>query len=55
MKISLLITALSSAAVSAATVSITTLADLGAPSETLNTTGQKADVSKSDFDGVRAG
>ena len=40
MKISLLITALSTAAVSAATVSITTLADLGAASETINTTGQ---------------
>jgi hypothetical protein len=40
MKISLLITALSTAAVSAATVSITTLADLGAPSETINATGQ---------------
>ena len=40
MKISLLITALSSAAVSAATVSITTLADLGDPSQTINATGQ---------------
>jgi len=52
MKISLLITALSTAAVSAATVSITTLADLGAPSETVNTTGQKPTYQNRDLDGV---
>ena len=52
MKISLLITALSTAAVSAATVSITTLADLGAPSETLNTTGQKPTYQNRTVDGV---
>jgi hypothetical protein len=52
MKISLLITALSTAAVSAATVSITTLADLGAPSETVNTDGQKPTYQNRDLDGV---
>ena len=52
MKISLLITALSTAAVSAATVSITTLADLGAPSETVNTEGQKPTYQNRDLDGV---
>ena len=52
MKISLLITALSTAAVSAATVSITTLADLGAPSETVNTTGQYPTYSNRTVDGV---
>jgi hypothetical protein len=52
MKISLLITALGAAAVSAATVSITTLADLGAPSETLNTTGQKPTYQNRTVDGV---
>ena len=41
MKTSLLITALSTAAVSAATVSITTLADLGAPSEILSAIEQR--------------
>ena len=54
MKISLLITALSTAAVSAATVSITTLADLGAPSETINTTGQKPTYQNRTVDGVAA-
>ena len=54
MKISLLITALSTAAVSAATVNITTLADLGAPSETLNTTGQKPTYQGRTVDGVAA-
>ena len=52
MKISLLITALNTVAVSAATVSITTLADLGAPSETVNTTGQYATYSGRTVDGV---
>ena len=52
MKISLLITSLSTAAVSAATVSITTLADLGAPSETVNTDGQKPTYQNRDLDGV---
>jgi len=52
MKISLLITSLSTAAVSAATVSITTLADLGAPSETENTDGQKPTYQNRDLDGV---
>jgi hypothetical protein len=54
MKISLLITALSTAAVSAATVSITTLADLEAPSETINTTGQKPTYQNRTVDGVAA-
>jgi hypothetical protein len=54
MKISLLITALSTAAVSAATVSITTLADLGAASETINTTGQKPTYQNRTVDGVAA-
>ena len=54
MKISLLITALSTAAVSAATVSITTLADLGAPSETINTTGQKPTYQNRTVDEVAA-
>ena len=52
MKISLLITSLSTAAVSAATVSITNLADLGAPSETVNTDGQKPTYQNRDLDGV---
>jgi hypothetical protein len=54
MKISLLITALSTAAVSAATVSITTLAELEAPSETINTTGQKPTYQNRTVDGVAA-
>ena len=54
MKISLLITALSTAAVSAATVSITTLADLGAPSETINATGQLPTYQNRTVDGVAA-
>ena len=52
MKTSLLITALSTAAVSAATVSITTLADLGAPSETRNTSGQFPTYQNRTVDGV---
>ena len=52
MKISLLITALNTVAVSAATVSITTLADLGAPSETVDEIGQYATYSGRTVDGV---
>ena len=52
MKISLLITALSSAALSAATVSITTLADLGDPSQTINTIGQLPTYSNKTIGGV---
>ena len=52
MKTSLLITALSTAAVSAATVSITTLADLGAPSEILSAIEQRSTYNNQTVGGV---
>ena len=52
MKTSLLITALSTAAVSAATVSITTLADLGAPSEILSAIEQRPTYNNQTVGGV---
>ena len=52
MKISFLISGLCLGTVSAATISITSLAELGAPSETVNTVGQLSTYQNRTVDGV---
>ena len=54
MKISFLISSICVGAVSAATVNINSLADLGEPSETINTTGQTPTYQNRTVDGVAA-
>ena len=54
MKALILLSALLVGTASSATVSINTLADLGAPSETVNTTGQKATYLNRTVGGVEA-